>query len=86
MPLVTEPEPVVERSATETSAQDRQDMAATESAEPRVIAPLEVPGATPAVDQESEGVPPWLRLLEVGLGFSVVTLGVLTLILRWRRI
>jgi anti-sigma factor RsiW len=39
-----------------------------------------------AAEEASEGVPVWLRLVEIGLGLMVIGLATTTLILRWRSV
>jgi hypothetical protein len=36
--------------------------------------------------QTSQGVPPWLRPTELGLGLAIIVLGAVTLVLRWRQV
>jgi hypothetical protein len=37
-------------------------------------------------EEAAEGVPIWLRLVEIGLGLMVIGLATATLILRWRSV
>ena len=49
----------------------------TTIAEPALIA---------VAEEAAEGVPVWLRLVEIGLGLMVIGLATTTLILRWRSV
>lgn len=86
-PPVPEPGKEVPMAASpppERGTADMQEQEATPPLEPVALAPLEEMAPAAGTEEAAEGVPLWLRLVEIGLGLVVVGLAATTLILRRR--
>jgi hypothetical protein len=86
VPLAVSPPAEEEKTDTDRDAGPRalQEQEATALPEPVAVVPLEEMPAEAVRGQTAEGVPFWLRLVEIGLGLLVVGLVAATLIARRR--
>ncbi len=86
VPLVVSPPAEEEKTDTDRDAGPRalQEQEATALPEPVAVVPLEEMPAEAVRGEAAEGIPLWLRLVEIGLGLLVVGLAAATLIARRR--